>query len=153
MQIGMVGLGRMGADMVRRLSAGGHECIAHDVDARAVDRLAGSGIFVTTDRAEFLERLATPRVLWLMVPAAAVDRILDGFLPSLAPGDVVIDGGNSWYGDARGRAERLAAAKVHFIDCGTSGGVHGRERGYCLMLGGEPEVIGRLDPQIGRAHV
>src|SRR5581483_10764375 len=125
MQVGMIGLGRMGANMVRRLLRGGHQCVVHDVSAAAV------------------EALAPPRVVWLMVPAAAVDATLETLVPRLAPGDVVVDGGNSYYRDDIARAARLAPRGIHYVDCGTSGGVWGLERGYCLMIGGEPEVVAR----------
>ena len=146
MQIGMVGLGRMGASMVRRLMRGGHDCVAHDLSADAVRALAADGATGATSVADFVQRLAKPRAVWLMVPAAVVDVTLDSLLPHLEPGDVVIDGGNSWYRDDLVRAKRLAELGLHYVDCGTSGGVFGLERGYCLMIGGEAEVVRRLDP-------
>ncbi|HEX6316541.1 MAG TPA: decarboxylating 6-phosphogluconate dehydrogenase [Gemmatimonadaceae bacterium] len=146
MQLGMIGLGRMGANMVRRLMRGAHECVVHDVVPAAVHRLASEGAAGATELDDFVARLTTPRIVWLMVPAAAVDATLDALLPKLDEGDVVIDGGNSWYRDSMARAVRLAERGVHFVDCGTSGGVRGLERGYCLMIGGTAEVVRRLDP-------
>jgi 6-phosphogluconate dehydrogenase len=146
MQLGMIGLGRMGANMVRRLRRGGHECVVHDHAAAAVQALVAEGVTGSTDLRAFVKQLATPRVIWLMVPAAVVDPTLDELLPVLARGDIVIDGGNSWYRDDLRRAERLTAAGLHHVDCGTSGGVFGLERGYCLMIGGEPDIVSRLEP-------
>jgi 6-phosphogluconate dehydrogenase len=146
MQLGMIGLGRMGANMVRRLIRDGHACVVHDVSADAVRALATEGAVGATSRDDFLARLTTPRVIWLMVPAAVVDSTLDDLVPRLAAGDIVIDGGNSYYRDDIDRAKRLIARGIHYVDCGTSGGVWGLERGYCLMIGGETDVVGRLDP-------
>jgi 6-phosphogluconate dehydrogenase len=146
MQVGMIGLGRMGANMVRRLLRGGHECVVHDVSADAVRGLARDGAIGTASLDDFVARLATPRVVWLMVPAAVVDATLDEVVRRLAPDDVVVDGGNSYYRDDIERAKRLATHRLHYVDCGTSGGVFGLERGYCLMIGGEPAVVQRLDP-------
>ena len=146
MQVGMIGLGRMGANMVRRLLRGGHECVVHDVSADAVRGLVQEGAVGATSLDDFFSRLATPRVVWLMVPAGAVDATLETLLPRLAKGDVVVDGGNSYYRDDVDRAKRLAARGLHHVDCGTSGGVWGLERGYCLMIGGETEIVQRLDP-------
>ena len=146
MQLGMIGLGRMGANMVRRLMRGGHECVVHDVVPAAVHRLAGEGATGATEVDDFVAQLATPRIVWLMVPAASVDATLDTLVPRLDAGDIVIDGGNSYYRDDIERAARLAARGVHFVDCGTSGGVFGLERGYCLMIGGEAEIVRHLDP-------
>ncbi|MGH7591687.1 MAG: phosphogluconate dehydrogenase (NAD(+)-dependent, decarboxylating) [Gemmatimonadales bacterium] len=146
MQIGMVGLGRMGANMVRRLRRGGHDCVVHDRAAAAVEAMVAEGATGSTNLDAFLKSLKTPRVIWLMVPAAVVDPTLDQLLPKLSAGDIVVDGGNSWYRDDLRRAERLTAKGLHHVDCGTSGGVFGLERGYCLMIGGEPEVVRRLDP-------
>ncbi len=146
MQVGMIGLGRMGANMVRRLLRGGHQCVVHDVSAAAVEALAREGATGAASVDDFVARLAPPRVVWLMVPAAAVDATLETLVPRLAPGDVVVDGGNSYYRDDIARAARLAPRGLHYVDCGTSGGVWGLERGYCLMIGGEPEVVARLDP-------
>jgi 6-phosphogluconate dehydrogenase len=146
MQIGMIGLGRMGANMVRRLLRGGHTCVVHDVSADATRALAKEGAVPGVSLAEFVAALTPPRAVWLMVPAGVVDATLGELVPLLAPGDVVIDGGNSFYRDDVDRAKRLAPQKLHYVDCGTSGGVWGLERGYCLMIGGEPEVVRRLDP-------
>jgi 6-phosphogluconate dehydrogenase len=146
MQVGMIGLGRMGANMVRRLMRGGHECVVHDVSAAAVDGLAREGAVGAPALDDFIGRLTKPRIVWLMVPAGVVDQTLATLVPRLAPGDIVVDGGNSYYRDDIDRAARLAARSLHYVDCGTSGGVWGLERGYCLMIGGEPEVVQRLDP-------
>ncbi len=145
MQLGMIGLGRMGANMVRRLMRGGHECVVHDVSAEAVQRLAAEGATGAAGLDQFVARLAQPRAIWLMVPAAAVDATLDALVPLLDPGDVVIDGGNSFFRDDIARARRLADRGLHYVDCGTSGGVLGLERGYCLMVGGDAGVVQRLD--------
>jgi 6-phosphogluconate dehydrogenase len=146
MQIGMIGLGRMGANMVRRLMKGGHTCVVHDVSAAAVSALAKEGAVGSTSLEDFLAKLTSPRVIWLMVPAAVVDATLAELGPRLAAGDAIVDGGNSYYRDDVDRAKRLSSAGLHYVDCGTSGGVLGLERGYCLMIGGEPEVVKRLDP-------
>ncbi len=146
MQLGMVGLGRMGANMVRRLARGGHTCVGYDPQPKAVQALTGDNVSGATTLDDFVARLATPRTIWLMVPAAVVDSTLDLILPKLAAGDIVVDGGNSYYRDDLRRAKRLAELGLHHVDCGTSGGVFGLERGYCLMIGGEPDVVGRLDP-------
>ncbi len=146
MQMGMIGLGRMGANMVRRLLRGGHSCVAYDKAAAAVATLAGEGTIGAKTLDEFVAQLAAPRTIWLMVPAAVVDATLDELLPKLSKGDVVVDGGNSYYRDDLLRAKRLADLGLHHVDCGTSGGVVGLERGYCLMIGGEADVIRRLDP-------
>ncbi len=146
MQLGMIGLGRMGANMVRRLMRDGHSCVVHDRVAAAVDALAKEGATGAIELDDFLSRLSTPRTIWLMVPAAVVDATLDALLPKLARGDVVIDGGNSYYRDDIVRAKRLSERDVHYVDCGTSGGILGLERGYCLMIGGESQVVRRLEP-------
>jgi len=146
MQMGMVGLGRMGANMVRRLMAAGHECVVRDVSADAVATLVREGAIGSSSTNEFIAKLKTPRVVWLMVPAGIVDASLEEYVPHLAPGDIVVDGGNSYYRDDVDRAKRLAAKQIHYVDCGTSGGVWGRERGFCLMIGGETDVVKRLDP-------
>ncbi|WP_192860361.1 phosphogluconate dehydrogenase (NAD(+)-dependent, decarboxylating) [Mycobacterium sp. MS1601] len=146
MQLGMVGLGRMGANLVRRLMADGHRCVGYDVNPTAVERLAGEGAATATSLEDFVSKLETPRAIWLMLPAAIVDRTLDALVPLLAPDDIVIDGGNSYYRDDITRAHKLADNSIHYVDCGTSGGVWGLERGYSLMIGGEPEVVDRLGP-------
>jgi 6-phosphogluconate dehydrogenase len=146
MQLGMVGLGRMGANIVRRLMRDGHHCIAYDRTAGVVSQLAGEGATGATSLADFVAKLDKPRTAWLMLPAAVVDATLDQLTPLLEPGDVVIDGGNSYYRDDITRAKQLASQGIHYVDCGTSGGVFGLDRGYCLMIGGETGVVQRLDP-------
>jgi 6-phosphogluconate dehydrogenase len=146
MQLGMIGLGRMGANMVRRLQKGGHACVVFDRSAQAVAELAREGATGAGSLGDFVQRLAKPRAAWLMVPAAAVDAAIAELLPSLEPGDVVIDGGNSFYVDDIRRARELAQKHVHYVDVGTSGGVFGLERGYCMMIGGPDEAVRRLDP-------
>ena len=142
----MIGLGRMGANMVRRLMRGGHECVAHDVTEAAVKAIAAEGARGASSLDEFVAQLQKPRTVWLMVPAAVVDATLDNLVPFLDQDDAVIDGGNSYYRDDIARAARLVERGVHYVDCGTSGGVVGLDRGYCLMIGGEREVVARLDP-------
>ncbi len=146
MQLGMIGLGRMGANMVRRLMRAGHECVVFDLDADAVGRLAGEGAVGAESMEDLASKLDPPRSVWLMVPAAAVDRTLDQLVPSLEAGDAVVDGGNSYYRDDIRRAARLAEHDLHYVDTGTSGGVWGLDRGYCLMIGGPDEAVARLDP-------
>ena len=146
MQLGMVGLGRMGANLVRRLMRDGHRCVVYDVNPAAVNVLAGEGATGATSLDDLVAKLDKPRAVWLMLPAAIVDATLDQLVPLLEPGDAVIDGGNSYYRDDITRAKRLVAQNIHYVDCGTSGGVWGLERGYCLMIGGETEVVSRLDP-------
>jgi len=142
----MIGLGRMGANMVRRLIRGGHSVVAYDRAPDAVQALAREGAAGASSLADFVARLEQPRSVWLMVPAGVVDATLDDLTPLLAAGDVVIDGGNSYYRDDIARARRLAPRGLHYVDCGTSGGVWGLERGYCMMIGGETDVVRRLDP-------
>src|SRR5574339_946454 len=146
MQIGMIGLGRMGADMVRRLMRGGHECVAHDLNADAVARLSNEGARGVSSLEEFVGALRQPRIAWLMVPAASVEQVVDELSRRLEPGDIIIDGGNSHYIDDIRRAKTLAPRGIHYVDVGTSGGVWGLERGYCMMIGGETPVVKRLDP-------
>jgi 6-phosphogluconate dehydrogenase len=146
MQAGMIGLGRMGANMVRRLMRGGHACVAYDVTAAAVKAIAAEGARGATTLDDFVGALQKPRVVWLMVPAAVVDSTLDALVPKLSAGDIVVDGGNSYYRDDIARAARLAKSGVHYVDCGTSGGVMGLDRGYCLMIGGEKDTVSHLDP-------
>ena len=146
MQLGMIGLGRMGANMVLRLMRAGHECVVFDVSADAVQGSAKQGATGASSLADFVAKLTKPRAVWLMVPAAFVDEELDALTKLLEPGDIVIDGGNSYYHDDLRRAADLKAAGLHYVDVGTSGGVFGLERGYCLMIGGEDDVVARLDP-------
>lgn len=146
MQIGMIGLGRMGANMVTRLMRDGHECVAYDRDVQTVEDLARAGAVGAVDIADLCAKLAKPRAVWIMVPAGVVDAVIDDLAAHLEADDIVIDGGNSHYQEDIRHAKRLAEAGVHFVDCGTSGGVWGLERGYCLMIGGETEAVRRLDP-------
>ena len=146
MQLGMIGLGRMGANLVRRLMRDGHQCVAYDVSADAVKSLAGEGAVGATTLADFVAQLNQPRAIWIMVPAAVVDGTLEQLVPLLDADDIVIDGGNSYYRDDIVRAHRLAEHHLHYVDVGTSGGVFGLERGFCLMIGGEDAVVAHLDP-------
>src|SRR5262245_24978568 len=147
MQLGMIGLGRMGANMVRRLEDGGHQCIGYDVDAAAVTGLTSTGMIGAASLEEFVGKLDAPRHVWIMVPAAFVDSTIASLVPLLARGDTIIDGGNSWYHDDIKRAQPLAADHgIDYVDVGTSGGVFGLERGYCLMIGGPDGAIERLTP-------
>jgi 6-phosphogluconate dehydrogenase len=146
MQLGMIGLGRMGANMVRRLLRDGHECVAYDMSAQAVADIAAAGAIGASSLGDFVARLSAPRAVWLMVPAAVVDHTIADLLPLLQPGDIVIDGGNSYYVDDLRRAKSLAPKGIHYVDVGTSGGVWGLERGYCMMIGGEADVVRHLDP-------
>jgi 6-phosphogluconate dehydrogenase len=146
MQLGMIGLGRMGANMVRRLIGGGHECVVFDMSPKAVAGLAKEQAVGAASLVELVDKLAKPRAVWLMVPAAVVDRSIADLLPLLDRGDIVIDGGNSHYVDDIRRAKELALEGIHYVDIGTSGGVWGLERGYCMMIGGETDVVQRLDP-------
>ena len=146
MQFGMIGLGRMGANMVRRLMRSGHTCVVYDRSPQAVETLVKEGATGASSVAEFVKKLAKPRAACLMVPAAFVDASIDELAPLLERGDTLIDGGNSNYQDDIARAKRLAPQGLHYVDMGTSGGVWGLERGYCLMIGGETEVVKRLDP-------
>ena len=146
MQLGMIGLGRMGANMVRRLVNKGHECVVFDVSSKAVGELAKEGAAGAASLPDLLKKLEKPRAVWLMVPAAVVDRTIAALLPHLEASDILIDGGNSYYVDDIARARNLAARRIHYVDVGTSGGVWGLERGYCMMIGGEKEVVQHLDP-------
>jgi 6-phosphogluconate dehydrogenase len=146
MQIGMIGLGRMGANMVRRLLRAGHACVVFDMSPKAVEALAGEKAAGASSLQDLVEKLQQPRAIWMMVPAAVVDRTIADVLPYLEKDDVLIDGGNSHYVDDIRRAKELATKGVHYVDVGTSGGVWGLERGYCQMIGGEPAVVKRLDP-------
>jgi 6-phosphogluconate dehydrogenase len=146
MQIGMIGLGRMGANMVRRLTRGGHECVAFDQSEKAVQALVADGAAGAPTLAALTAALRAPRVVWLMVPAAIVDKVLGELAPLLQKGDTVIDGGNSYYHDDLRRAGQMQRAGLHYVDVGTSGGVLGLEKGFCLMIGGENAVVARLEP-------
>jgi len=146
MEIGMIGLGRMGANMVRRLVRQQHQCVVFDRSPQAVKELVAENAVGAASLAELVKKLAKPRAVWLMVPAAAVDGTIADLLPHLEPGDTIIDGGNSYYIDDIRRAKELATKKIHYVDVGTSGGVWGLERGYCMMIGGEKAIVDRLDP-------
>ena len=146
MQLGMIGLGRMGANMVRRLLRGSHQCVVFDRSSKAVEDLVKERAVGAPSLQDFVQRLQKPRKVWLMVPAAAVDATIADLLPHLEAADVLIDGGNSYYVDDIRRAEELAARRIHYVDVGTSGGVWGLERGYCMMIGGETDVVKHLDP-------
>jgi 6-phosphogluconate dehydrogenase len=146
MQLGMVGLGRMGANLVRRLMRDGHNCVVFDVNPSAVADLAAEGAVGSDSLADFVSKLDKPRNVWLMLPAGITGKILDELAAHLEAGDTVIDGGNTYYRDDIARAKKLAPKQIHYVDCGTSGGVWGLERGYCLMIGGDSEAVERLDP-------
>ncbi|MBX6325507.1 MAG: decarboxylating 6-phosphogluconate dehydrogenase [Chthoniobacterales bacterium] len=146
MQLGMIGLGRMGANMVRRLMRGGHQCVVFDRAAQAVAELVKEKAAGATSLADLVNKLEKPRAIWLMLPAAIVDEVIQELSSLLQNGDILIDGGNSYYVDDIRRARQMAAHGIHYVDVGTSGGVWGLERGYCLMIGGENEVVQRLDP-------
>jgi 6-phosphogluconate dehydrogenase len=146
MQLGMIGLGRMGANMVRRLLKGGHQCVVFDRSANAVAEAAKDGAVGTASLGEFAEKLAKPRAVWLMVPVGAVEQTIAELLPHLERDDILIDGGNSYYIDDIRRAKELGPSGIHYVDVGTSGGVWGLERGYCMMIGGEADAVARLDP-------
>ena len=146
MQLGMIGLGRMGANMVRRLLGAGHQCVVFDRSAKPVQELVQEKATGSTSLADFASKLEKPRAVWLMVPAAAVDETISELLPYLEAGDILIDGGNSYYVDDIRRAKALAPRKIHYLDVGTSGGVWGLQRGYCMMIGGELDAVKRLDP-------
>jgi 6-phosphogluconate dehydrogenase len=146
MQLGMIGLGRMGANMVRRLLRGGHQCVVFDMSPKAVNELVQEKAAGSSSLHEFATKLEKPRAVWLMVPAAVVENTIAELLPHLDAEDILIDGGNSYYVDDIRRAKELAAKRIHYVDVGTSGGVWGLERGYCMMIGGEKDVVKRLDP-------
>ena len=146
MQIGMIGLGRMGANMATRLIRNGHQCVVYDRDTQAVQDLTRTGATGAADVADLCAKLTSPRAVWIMVPAAVVESVIDDLAPHLAAGDIIIDGGNSYYKDDIRHSQRLADAGIHFLDCGTSGGVWGLERGYCLMIGGDTRAVRHLDP-------
>ena len=146
LQLGMIGLGRMGTNMVRRLIKDGHDCVVFDRSMDAVNQLAKEKTTGSSSLADFVKKLTPPRAIWLMVPAAVVDKSIADLLPLLAKDDILIDGGNSYYVDDIRRAKELAAKGIHYVDVGTSGGVWGLERGYCMMIGGEKEIVNHLDP-------
>ena len=146
MELGMIGLGRMGTNMVKRLMKAGHQCVVYDLHAEAVDALVKEGATGTTTLEEFAGKMRKPRTIWLMVPAAVVDSTLTALVPFLEKDDAIIDGGNSYYHDDIRRAAELKEKGIHYVDAGTSGGVWGAERGYCLMIGGEEAVVKRVDP-------
>ncbi|HTS55312.1 MAG TPA: decarboxylating 6-phosphogluconate dehydrogenase [Burkholderiales bacterium] len=146
MQLGMVGLGRMGANMVRRLIKAGHNCVVFDRSPKAVEDLAKESAVASTSLQDLVKKLQKPRAVWLMVPAAVVDKTIADILPALERDDILIDGGNSYYVDDIRRAKELAPKAIHYVDVGTSGGVWGLERGYCMMIGGEQPVVKHLDP-------
>jgi len=146
MQIGMIGLGRMGANMTRRLIKGGHQCVVFDMSPKAVKQLTKAKAIGASSLANLVAKLKKPRAVWLMVPAAVVDRSIADLLPLLDADDILIDGGNSYYVDDIRRAKELTPHRLHYVDVGTSGGVWGLERGYCMMIGGEPAVVKHLDP-------
>ncbi|MGH8801166.1 MAG: phosphogluconate dehydrogenase (NAD(+)-dependent, decarboxylating) [Casimicrobiaceae bacterium] len=150
MQLGMIGLGRMGANMARRLIGGGHDCVVFDRSRKAVEDLAKERAVGASSLADFVTRLSKPRAVWLMVPAAVVDSTIADLEPLLETGDIVIDGGNSYYIDDIRRSKALAPKGIHYLDVGTSGGVWGLERGYCMMIGGEASVVKHLDPIFAR---
>jgi 6-phosphogluconate dehydrogenase len=146
MQLGMIGLGRMGANMVRRLLKGGHQGVVFDRSPKAVTELTAEKAVGSSSLADLVKKLEKPRAIWLMVPAAVVDKTIADLLPHLEAEDILIDGGNSYYVDDIRRAKELAAGRIHYVDVGTSGGVWGLERGYCMMIGGEKKVVKHLDP-------
>ena len=146
MQLGMIGLGRMGANLVRRLTKNGHECVVYDVNAASVKSLTGPGITGAASLQDFVAKLKTPRAVWIMVPAGVTGKTVSELAALLSKDDVIIDGGNSYYIDDIARAKELKTKGIHYVDCGTSGGIFGLERGYCLMIGGEKPVVQRLDP-------
>src|SRR5215471_6981290 len=146
MQLGMIGLGRMGANMARRVIRKGHECVVFDMSPKAVGELAKEKAVGAASLADLVAKLRPPRAVWLMVPAAVVDRTIADFVPLLEPGDIVIDGGNSYYGDDIRRASKLRSHSIRYVDVGTSGGVWGLERGYCMMIGGDEVAVKHLEP-------
>jgi 6-phosphogluconate dehydrogenase len=146
MQLGMIGLGRMGANMVRRLIKDGHQCVVYDQSPESVQKLSKEKAIGASSLADFVKKLTKPRAVWLMVPAGVVDKSIADLLPLLEKGDIIIDGGNSYYIDDIRRAKELAAKGIHYVDVGTSGGVWGLDRGYCMMIGGEKDVVANLDP-------
>src|SRR5260370_14187926 len=146
MQLGMIGLGRMGANMVRRLLRGGHQCVVYDRTPKVVEKLVEERALGAPSLQGLIKKLEKPRAVWLMVPAAVVDETVAALLAYLEPGDILIDGGNSYYVDDIRRGKELASKQIHYVDVGTSGGVFGLERGYCMMIGGPDQAVRRLDP-------
>jgi len=146
MQLGMIGLGRMGANMVKRLMKQGHQCFVFDTNKENVDQLVKEGAVGASSVEELISKMEKPRALWLMVPAAIVDKVIQEIVPHFEKDDILIDGGNSYFRDDRRRAAELKPKNIHYVDCGTSGGVWGLDRGYCLMIGGEDEIVKHLDP-------
>ena len=146
MQLGMVGLGRMGGEMARRLIKKGHDCVVFDLSPKVMGELVKENAIGSTSLSDLVKKLKKPRAVWLMVPAAAVDKTIPDLVPHLEAGDILIDGGNSYYVDDIRRAQELAAKRIHYVDVGTSGGVWGLERGYCMMIGGEKDIVQHLDP-------
>jgi 6-phosphogluconate dehydrogenase len=146
MHLGMIGLGRMGASLVRRLAKAGHKCVVYDVSAAAVKKMAGRGVRGAASIEELVAKLPKPCAVWVMVPAGVTGKTVEELAACMDAGDIIIDGGNSYYRDDILRAKELRQSGIHYVDCGTSGGVFGQERGYCLMIGGEDEVVRRLDP-------
>src|SRR5512141_547216 len=146
MQLGMIGLGRMGASLVRRLTKDGHKCVVYDINPAAVNKLAGGVIQGAASIEELVAKLAKPRAVWVMVPAGVTGKAVDALAACMQAGDIIIDGGNSYYRDDVARARTLKTKGLHYVDCGTSGGVFGLARGYCLMIGGENKVISHLEP-------
>ncbi len=146
MQLGMIGLGRMGANMVRRLIKQGHQCVVYDANPEAVKQLAGEGAVGANSLKDFASKLTAPRNAWIMVPAAITDKVVDELASHLERGDTIIDGGNSYFRDDRRRSAHLKQSGIHYLDVGTSGGVFGLERGYCMMIGGDKEAVDRMDP-------
>jgi 6-phosphogluconate dehydrogenase len=146
MQLGMIGLGRMGGNLVRRLMLDGHHCVGYARSRRSIEQLESEGMTGSSGLADLVGKLEQPRAIWIMVPASVVQATIEGLKPHLSPGDIVIDGGNSYYRDDIDRAADLKKLGIHYVDCGTSGGVWGLERGYCLMIGGEDEAVTHLDP-------
>src|SRR5450756_32455 len=146
MQLGMIGLGRMGASLVRRLTKDGHKCVVYDVNQAAVKKLAGRGIRASASIDELVAKLARPRAVWVMVPAGVTGKTVEELASRMDAGDIIVDGGNSYYRDDLERAKTLKRRGIHYVDCGTSGGVFGLARGYCLMIGGEDPVVRHLAP-------
>ena len=142
----MIGLGRMGANMARRVMSQGHQCVVQDANADAVGKMVAAGAVGAATLQEMAAKMTRPRAVWMMVPAAVVDHVLDDLVAHLDPGDIIIDGGNSWYRDDIDRAARLKEKGFHYVDCGTSGGIAGQDRGYCLMVGAEQEIFDHLTP-------